>query len=355
MINGDIAPETQRHYYTQLLRLYREYFGEDYTEFTRLGSHGSDRFITRLSSPNGKCVGIYNPHLNENKAFISFGRAFKEHGIDTPEIYSISDDEYSYLLEDLGDETLHLRIGSDWDSGADEKITLYKNVLEILPKIQVEMIDHVDQSLFYQFGEFGAENIDFDINYFKERFLKVFSPADIKEELLNKDLEYLKARILDAPRDFFMYRDFQSRNIMLHNDKFYFIDFQSGRRGSFLYDAASFLYEAKANMPQQLREELLEYYLDQMLTHILIDKDFYREHFWYFAMIRILQALGAYGFLGMVKKRERFFASIPYAIKNINYILDNKLQDAELPYLKNVFKELENIEIDKIITENNLT
>lgn len=348
---NDIPPAAQKLYYTQLLHLYTEHYGEPYQTHERLGSHGSDRFITRLSSPAGTCVGIVNPHLNENKAFLSFCKTLSEIGINAPEIYITADDEGSYLLEDLGDETLHNRINSDWDSNLTDKINLYKRVLDILPKIQIEMIKHADQTLFYQFAEFGSENIDFDINYFKDRFLKVFCPADLNEELLDKDLEYLKNVLLEVPRDFFMYRDFQSRNIMLHKDELYFIDFQSGRRGTLLYDAASFLYEAKANMPQDLREELLEYYLDRVLDHILIDKDFYREHFWYFAMIRILQAMGAYGYLGIVKGRQRFFASIPYAVQNINYILDNKIPHGELTYMKNIFKELENIDINKIITK----
>lgn len=308
--------------------------------FEELSAHGSDRFIARLSSDAGKCVGIVNKNLDENRAFIGFGKTFLENCMNVPEIYSVAKDDGSYLLEDLGDETLAKRVNSDWETGAAEKIALYEKAIEHLVRFQVNMRDKIDYKLCYQYNEFGEENIAYDINYFKERFLNVFYKSSINQNELSADLDFLKDKILELPRDYFLYRDFQSRNIMLHNNDLYFIDFQSGRRGALLYDVASLLYNAKANIPQNIREQLLEYYIETASKKTNIDSEKYKSYFWYFVMIRILQALGAYGFVGIIKNKPKFLESIPYALKNINFVLNERIENNELKYLRIIFKEL---------------
>jgi aminoglycoside/choline kinase family phosphotransferase len=340
------APDVKKLHFTALQNLYIKCFGHAFAEYEELSSHGSDRIIVRLKSEHQSCIGIVNPHIEENKAFLSFGKTFKANGLNVPEIHLIAKDNGSYLLEDLGDETLSIRIKSNWDEGAEEKKALYKKAIDELPKFQVSMASHVDFTLCYQFNEFGEDNINYDINYFKERFLKVFYKSQINEELLDKDLNYLKNKILEMPKDYFLYRDFQSRNIMLKGNDLYFIDFQSGRRGALLYDIASLLYDAKANILQTIREELLEYYLDTVIKYTNIDRNLYQHYFWYFAMIRILQAMGAYGFLGITKGKSKFLESIPYALENINFILNNRIASNELSYLRSIFSELLNNEIE---------
>ncbi len=336
------APEVKKLHFTALQNLYIKCFGSGFTGYEELTAHGSDRIIVRLISGHQSCIGIVNPHTEENKAFLSFGKTFRENGLHVPEIYSAAKDNGSYLLEDLGDETLFIRVKSDWEKDVEGNKSLYKRAIDSLPKFQVSMAKQVDFSLCYQFGEFGEDNINFDINYFKECFLREFYKSELNEELLNEDLNHLKSKILELPRDYFLYRDFQSRNIMLKSNEPYFIDFQSGRRGALLYDIASLLYDAKANIPQNIREELLEYYLDSVNSYTNIDKNLYREYFWYFAMIRILQAMGAYGFLGIVKNKPKFLESIPYALKNINFILNNRIALNGLNYLRSIFSELLN-------------
>lgn len=136
---------------------------------------------------------------------------------------------------------------------------------------------------------------------------------------------------------------------MIKNDKPFFIDFQSGRKGALLYDMASLLYDAKADIPQPVREELLDHYLSVISGYVDNDTEKMKQYFWYFAIIRILQAMGAYGFLGIVKGKRRFLESIPYALKNINFILANKIPDEELIYIKTVFNELlkENLSVNE--------
>jgi aminoglycoside/choline kinase family phosphotransferase len=334
-----ISPAEEKAFYTRLHNFHYKHFGKKAVEFQPLSAHGSDRFIVRLTSETGtKCIGIVNQNTAENKAFISFGKHFRQNGLNVPEVYSVSDDIQSYLMEDLGDETLLERIKSAKSFGKPET-ALYKKVLDTLPLFQIKAGKDIDYSLCYQFGEFAEENINYDINYFVERFLKVFYKNPVDENLLNKDFDFLKSKLKELPRDYFLYRDFQSRNIMIKNNELYFIDFQSGRRGALVYDLASLLYDAKADIPQQTREQLIDYYFDVIKKYTELDNN-YKNYFWYFAVIRILQAMGAYGFLGIVKGKKKFLESIPLAIRNINFILQSKTDKDRLKYLRKIFREL---------------
>ncbi len=336
----ELSPFELKAHYTNLLHLHVKHFGLECIKYEPILSHGSERLIIRLHSEDGSSsIGIVNRHIEENKAFINFGIHFKNAGLNVPQIYIVSPDYDSYILEDLGDETLLKRL-SDEKGFNDDKILLYKKVIDELPKFQITAGKDIDYSLCYQYNEFGSDNIDFDIEYFKERFLQAFYKGTIDHNKLNTDLLCIKNKILELPREYFLYRDLQSRNIMIKNNEPFFIDFQSGRKGALLYDMASLLYDAKADIPQPIREELLEYYLSIIDKYAKVDTGKMRQYFWYFAIVRILQAMGAYGFLGIVKGKRKFLESIPYALKNINFILESRIEKDELLYLKKIFNEL---------------
>ena len=340
-----MAPEvlSESSIYSLAHQLYSKHFGRNADSIEPLTAHGSDRIILRMLSNGGNnSIAIINQRIDENRAFIYFGNHFRKFGLNTPEIYCSSDDEISYLMQDLGNTTLLNRITKNGkvNFGEEEK-KLYKRVIEILPEFQVRAGRSADFSYCCQFNEFGEENIRFDLNYFYERFLKQFYRSEIHENDLNKDFDMLKHKLLELERTNFLYRDFQSRNIMNTGSDLYFIDFQSGRRGALLYDIASLLYDAKAEIPQPERELLAEHYLNVIQTYTDIDKNKYSEYFWYFAMIRIFQAMGAYGFLGIVKRKKRFLESIPLAIINIRFILENKIDTKQFPYLKRIFSEIQ--------------
>jgi len=347
----ELSPIELKAHYSHLNHLHIKWRGESIAEYKQLLSHGSERLIVRLISENGSTsIGIFSRHIEENRAFINFGNHFKSCGINVPEIYSVSPSFDSYILEDLGDETLLNRIQLNNSGGkfSNVNIDLYKNVIDILPMIQIDAGSGIDYGYCYQFKEFGEENIRFDLDYFTQRFLKNFYKGALDTEKLEKDLGYITGKILEVKHDYFLYRDFQSRNIMLKGNEPWFIDFQSGRKGALLYDIASLLYDAKADIPQETREELLEHYITALAKHGIKNAEELKIHFWYFAIVRILQAMGAYGFLGIVKGKRRFLESIPYALKNINFILSNRLPDGSLDYLKKLFSELIN---EKLINE----
>lgn len=320
---------------------FTEHFKCNVSLYEPLSSHGSDRLIIRLKADDGlSAIGIVHNNIAENKAFILFSKQFRKSGLRVPHIYRVSDNLKYYLMEDLGDITFAKLLTHRKSADLETELTnLYKKSIDELLKFQIEAGGSVDYSLCYQFNEFGDKNIDFDLNYFKERFLKNFYTV-FDEKKLNVDLNCLKEKILKVPAEYFLYRDFQSRNIMLKDKELYFIDYQSGRRGALQYDIASLLYDAKADIPQSEREELLDYYIEKAAEYVKIKRTEFINVFWYFALVRILQAMGAYGFLGVVKGKERFLESIPYAVKNVNLLLSEKINNDELGYLRNIFEEL---------------
>ena len=324
-----------------LKELYRNSFKQEAVSAEPVYSHGSDRNIIRIQSKTNKpVIGIYNSNKAENNAFIEFSKHFRNNGLNVPEIYHVSGDSHAYLMEDLGDITLFKKICDDSERFSHHNIELYKQAIENLVKFQLEAGREINYNFCYQFNEFGKDNIEFDLNYFKQRFLDNFYMKEPDRERLEIELDFLKQKLLELPRDYFLYRDFQSRNIMHHKNDLYYIDYQSGRKGALQYDISSLMYDAKADIPQDLREILLEYYIAEVKKYTSIDADDFKHYFWYFATIRILQAMGAYGFLGITKGKKRFLESIPYALKNINFILNNRINKTEFGYLKTIFSEI---------------
>jgi len=322
----------------RLAELFKKFSASSVASIQSISSHGSERKIFRLTSKDFSCIGIDNANLDENKAFINFAGHFRKHGLNVPQVFLSSDDLNFYLLEDLGDTTLFTFIEQNRNDFPDNVLPFYQTALTDLINFQFESCKGIDYSLCYQFSEFGKENIEFDINYFKEKFLKEFV-KDFDASVLDSDFEFLTSKILELPRKYFLYRDFQSRNIMVREGKLHYIDFQSGRKGAILYDVASLLFDAKADLPNSSREELLGYYLKNVSGKYDLNQKEYENYFWYFVMIRILQALGAYGNLGIIKGKKQFLESIPLALKNIRYVLNEKIKPEELVKLRILFNE----------------
>lgn len=330
----------EKEYYTGLKELCENNFKTTSFIPSPLTSHGSDRKIVRILINGKSVIGIYNNHTEENRAFLSFTENFRNYKLNVPEIYCVSGDNKYYLMQDLGDMTLFNHITKYRTLSLRNCAPLYSKAINNLIKFQVEAGTTIDYSFCYQFNEFGGENIDYDLNYFHERFLT--SLLNTEHELLElmQDFNFLKAKLLETPRDYFLYRDFQSRNIMLHNDEMFFIDYQSGRKGSLQYDLASLLYDAKADIPNDLREDLLDSYIKELNKYIKTDSGQFKYYFRYFVLIRILQAMGAYGFLSSVKGKTNFLESVPYALGNIDYVLNTFIEPNELKYLRILFKKI---------------
>ena len=307
----------------------------------KLQQSGSHRQYFRIFSKDETIIGVYNQDVKENNAFFSFTNLFLTQKINVPKIIAIDETQQYYLLEDLGDETLYSFLTShrEKETISETVITYYKKVLQQLPLLQLTGKKGIDFSVCYPRFAFDKQSMLWDLNYFKYYFLKLLNiPFD--EQLLEDDFHRFIAFLLEAESDYFMYRDFQSRNIMLHNNEPYFIDYQGGRKGALHYDVASLLYDGKADLPQKLREELLNYYLKQLSEHIYVDNEAFCKYYHGFVLIRILQALGTYGFRGYYEKKSHFLLSIPFAIKNLKYLLSKFEFSAQIPTLIRLIQEI---------------
>jgi aminoglycoside/choline kinase family phosphotransferase len=287
-----------------------------------LRAHGSARKIYRIIlEDKNSYIGIVNEFIEENLAFTRFSESFRNIGLNVPAIIT-SDDETAYIETDLGNQTLMDILKS---SNEDEKVQvfeLYKNAIDHLLKFQTEGLDSIDKKLCYQGAVFDGAAVTKDINYFCEEYLSRVNLWDSKDNL-SKDTEELVQICESFDRGYFMYRDFQSRNIMVCDGELFFIDYQSGREGPLQYDLASLLFQSQANLPFDIREDLFDYYLTQSKKILDINPDDFKELYIIFVLVRALQNLGAYGKLGLGQQKEYFKASIPFALRNCEYILNN--------------------------------
>ncbi len=305
------------------------------------GLGGSARKIIRLADEQRSAIGILNHDRAENLAFLGFTRHFRRHGLPVPEIYVEDLDRGAYLEEDLGDTTLFDLLARRRAGGeiAPEVIEAYDQVVDLLPRFQVEAGRDLDYSVCYPRASFDRQSIAWDLNYFKYYFLKL-AGIPFGEQALEEDFGRLTRFLLTAPRDYFLYRDFQSRNVMLRDGQPHFLDYQGGRKGALQYDIASLLYDAKADLPPELRQRLLDRYLEALAGHIALDRETFLRHYYAFVYIRIMQALGTYGFRGFYERKPHFLQSVPYALKNLRWLAHNVTLPIKLPTLLGTFEAM---------------
>ncbi len=324
---------------TELLaQLYQSYTGEAPTSIEPLPGAGSNRKYFRLKGKES-LIGVYGTSTEENRAFIYMARHFSQKGLPVPRILAEAADQSAYLQDDLGDISLFQFTKQGRESGnfSDEETNILKQTIRLLPQIQFEGSKDMDFSYCYPLATFNHRSVLWDLNYFKYCFLKA-TGLEFQENLLEDDFERMADTLLQIEPQVFMYRDFQSRNIMIREEKPYFIDFQGGRKGPFYYDVASFLWQAKANYPDSLRQELLDEYLDALRPYHAIDKEQFLTTLRHFVLFRTLQVLGAYGFRGYFEKKAHFIQSVPYAIENLRQLLETDFP--EYPYLCLMLRKL---------------
>lgn len=326
-----------------LNQLFEQYFHSPVERVQPLQGQlgGSGRSIIRLSNPRQSAIGILYGVREENAAFLEFSKHFRQHALPVPEIYAEKLSEGAYLEQDLGDVTLFdfLSQNREGDVVAPSVVDIYRHVLEILPRFQVEAGRDLNYKVCYPRASFDRQSINWDLNYFKYYFLRL-AGIPFNEQALEQDFIRLTKFLLSAGHDYFLYRDFQSRNIMLHEGTPFFVDYQGGRRGALQYDVASLLYDAKADLPPNLRQQLLDHYLDALRNYIPVTREAFMQHYYAFVYVRLMQAFGAYGFRGFYERKAHFLQSVPYALKNLRWLLHNVTLPIELPTLIESFQRM---------------
>jgi len=332
---------------------YEGWSGNKPLNIAELPQSGSDRRYFRINGPSGTTIGVFNPDPFENEAFVYLARHFISIGLNVPLIYSRSIESNTYLIQDLGDTTLFDLI-KDHNNGmfTAELINYYHIALQSLLQFQINGFHGLDTARCYPVTVFGSQSIQWDLNYFKYYFLKP-SGINFNERLLESSFNDLITKLLETDNRFFMYRDFQARNIMVKEGRLYFIDFQGGRQGPLPYDVVSLLYQAKANIPENLREELLNEYCQGLLkatNNKTLDN--FRKNFGYFVLIRLLQVLGAYGYRGFFENKPHFLTSVPFAVKIVSNIIPQLKEGNTSVYLLDILEDVSLLKFPVPISRN---
>ncbi|MDO4800788.1 MAG: RNase adapter RapZ [Prevotellaceae bacterium] len=319
-----------------LKSLYKNTYGNEPAKMVKLPGAGSNRAYYRIASAGGDTViGVVGTSKEENNAFIVLTNHFCSKQLPVPRILAVSNDDLRYLQTDLGDISLFDIIKGKEGLG----VGLLESVIRLLPRFQFEGAEGCDFSVCYPQPEFDRDNVMFDLNYFKYCFLKA-TGVDFHELRLQRDFDKLAEELttVDASgKPCFMYRDFQSRNVMIKDGQPYFIDYQGGRRGPFYYDLASFLWQASAGYPDELKNRLINIYANEV--HRRYGVTFSRPRLEKFVFFRTLQVLGAYGFRGYFERKQHFIDSISPAINNLQAMLEKGAAD-NYPELKSVLKKI---------------
>ena len=326
-----------------LKQLFEQHFHAPAAEVKPLQGElgGSGRKIIRLRGGGSSAIGILYGVREENLAFLEFSRHFRRHGLPVPEIYAEDLDQGAYLEQDLGGTTLFefLSKNRTGENIAPQVVEAYRTVIAVLPRFQVEAGRDLNYAVCYPRASFDRQSIAWDLNYFKYYFLRLAGIV-FNEQALEDDFDRLTKFLLSARHDYFLYRDFQSRNVMWHDSQPFFLDYQGGRKGALQYDVASLLYDAKADLPPELRQQLLDHYLDTVAGFIKLDRGEFMKFYYAYVYVRIMQTLGAYGFRGFYERKAHFLQSVPYALKNLRWLLHNVTLPIALPTLMDAFNSM---------------
>jgi aminoglycoside/choline kinase family phosphotransferase len=322
----------------QLNELFTQITGNQSLYLAPLAESGSTRKYFRIAGINASFIGVFNPNIEENRAFYSYAKSFKNLGLPVPEVLAVSEDEKFYLQTDLGEISLFdlAKKAFDADKLSDSIVAFYEDALNNLILFQLEGNQQIDYSKSWPSAVFNRKSIIDDLLYFKYYFVKLHPEISCNESLLDADFENFADFIASAPSGFFMYRDFQARNIMIHEGKTWFIDFQGGRKGPLQYDLISLLYQVRAQMPENLRKELIEFYIKRLEKRLNTEEIQFRKYLPAFIFLRLLQVMGAYGFRGIIQKKQHFLESIPFAIFELEQ------QSALYPFIES-YPELSNV------------
>ena len=325
-----------------LNELFRSWCGKDATEITTIPQSGSYRQYFRLSGSNLNAIGVSNEDVKENNAFLTFTKHFQSLKLSVPEIYIEHPGKKQYLLSDLGDLSLFDFLVAKRKQVSvfpGSVIQIYKQALEELPEFQIEASRGLDYSVCYPRAAFDRQSMMWDLSYFKYYFLKL-AKIPFDEQLLEDEFSRFSDYLLQTDSNYFLYRDFQSKNIMLFQGRPFFIDYQGGRKGALQYDVASLLYDSKANIPFEIKDLLLDHYLNHLSRYIKYNRDEWMAYYKAFVLVRLMQAMGAYGFRGFYERRTQFLKNIPYALSQLEGIFRTNSFPVGFPYLEKVLASL---------------
>lgn len=317
-------------------RFFENHFGEKSTEFITLAQSGSARVNFLAQNQTAKYIITYNENVLENESFLYFSQVFSDLNLNTPTIFVISDDRKMYIQEFLGNHTFSEIIAKE---GLSENVeSLVKQTLEKLFTLQTKTQNRIDFTKTFEYESYDELPIIHDFYYFKNFVADVLELEYHKSSLL-KEFKKIVTLIENLEPKGLMIRDFQARNIMVDgNNNISFIDYQSAMRGPLMYDVISFLFQAKANFPEDFKNKMLDFYIQQFENKETQSQ--LKNSIKPLQLMRFLQVLGAYGFRGLIQRKQHFVVSIDQGIENITNFSDNWEDINNYPELKKVIEQL---------------
>jgi len=303
----------------------------------KLPQSGSDRIYFRIFTSNETFIATYNLNVQENNTFVVFSKHFAQQQLPVPDVYCINEEQTIYIQKDLGSDSLLNKLEQHGHN--DYVKNLFRKGLQALAAIQIKGDKGLDYDVCLTAKEFGKQAILSDLLYFKYYFLDTLKLPYDKQAMM-QDFEALSTYLTFTEHKYFMFRDFQSRNIIVNNDEVFFIDYQGGMKGALQYDVASLLWQAKAELSSEWKDDLLEYYMDEVeqLLQNKIDRNTFVSQYNGYVLIRLLQVMGAYGFRGLFERKAHFLASIPLGLTNLKFFVENKRIGISTPEFDRVLK-----------------
>ncbi|MEO6330077.1 MAG: RNase adapter RapZ [Ginsengibacter sp.] len=328
----------------EIKELFKTYSASSIVSVDKLPQSGSDRIYFRIITSDGSYIATFNKNVKENLTFFNFSSHLKRSNNPVPEIYKTNADQTIYIQQDFGDETLLSKLEQHGHN--EYAYDLFRKTLKALALLQIKGDKNLDYSWCITSKKFGKQAIISDLLYFKYYFLDTLKIPYDKEKLID-DFEALAIYLTKVEHKYFMFRDFQSRNVMVKEDAVYFIDYQGGMKGALQYDVASLLWQAKADLSDEWKNSLLEYYIDcaEGVLEKKINRVQFRSQYNGYVLIRLLQVLGAYGFRGLFERKAHFLTSIPLALKNLKWFFANKHTGIVLPEFERVVEAMVQDEI----------
>lgn len=329
-----------------LEKLFEEHFGAAPKDVQQLPASGSDRKYYRLSNDTNSAIGTHNPNTAENRSYFYFTQLFTKHEINIPEVYKISKDKKSYLQQDLGNVSLFNKL--EQEGYTDEVRKSFHDAIRELVKVQWMAGREADFKQCFATKQFDEKAIMADLLYFKYYFADLQN-VNYDKALLVEEMELLSRELGRVQPQMLMYRDFQSRNIMLHENKAWLIDYQGAMQGPPQYDIASFLWQAKAQLPEAWKEDLLNGYITAIndLPIAKMDEVHFRRGYAQFVLLRIMQVLGAYGYRGLLQRKPHFISSIGPALKNLETFLSDNPQTPSYSELRTLLEHISSQEMQQ--------
>ena len=333
-----------QHIVDSIQALFTQWKGYAPNSIEKLQQSGSDRIYFRIHAHNETVIATYNDHIKENQTFQYFAHHFLNKGLPVPEIYCTDDTGKIYLQKDLGTQSLLNEL--EQKGHTEEVYNLFKQSLQQLAALQYLGDQQLDYQQCLTAKEFGKQAILSDLLYCKYYFIDTLKIPYDKQALID-DFDALSTYLTRTEHKHFMFRDFQSRNIIVNNNKVYFIDFQGGMKGALQYDVASLLWQAKAELSEEWKDNLLNFYMDEVdkLLSKPLDRTTFVSQYNGYVLIRLLQVLGAYGFRGLFERKAHFLASIPLALKNLQFFLTHKRVGIVVPEFERILNLLVSAEI----------